>query len=120
MEAIVTRKDDWGWDSETVTKANGFLRQLETFEFIVSASITMRLLSSVRPVTVKLQKRSTDILKAYGQLSDVQLDLELIKINCEEEFHMWFQEIITFAELLNVDVAVPRVVGRHPQRKCPR
>jgi len=54
LQAMVARSDDeWGWDAETVTKANGFLRQVDPFEFIVSASITMRILSSLRTVTVK-------------------------------------------------------------------
>ncbi len=117
MEAIVTRNSEYGewlWDSETITKANGFLRQMATFEFIVSSSVTMRLLSSLRPVTVKLQKRSTDILKAY-ELTDVQLYLELLSTNCEE-FHSWFEEIVQFSESLNVDVSVPRIVGRQIYR----
>lgn len=86
---------------------------MESFEFKNSVSITMRLLSSLRPVTVKLQKCSSDILKVYAQLSDVQLDLELLKLNCEEEFHIWFEEVAKFAEILAVDVSVPRVVTRH-------
>ena len=75
-------------------------------------TITMRLLSSLRPVTVKLQKHSSNILKAYAQLSDVQLDLELLKLSCGEEFHIWFEEIAKFAETLPVDVSVPRGVMR--------
>jgi len=46
----------------------------------------------------------------------VQLDLELIKLNCEEEFHILFEEITEYAKSLDVDVAVPRIVGRQIHR----
>ena len=93
----------WSWDSETLTKANGFLRQLCSFEFC----ITMRILSSLRSLTVNLQKRANDILAAYEHISDIMLELELLKTNCEEEFHSWFDEIKTFADNLSIPVCTP-------------
>ena len=46
----------------------------------------------------------------------MQLDLELLKLNCEEEFYIWFKEIVKFAKTLAVDVSVPRVVTRQVLR----
>lgn len=77
---------EWSWDSETLTKANGFRHQVSSFEFLVSFNITMRIFSSLRSLTVNLQKKTHDILAAYEHVSDVQLEMELLKINCEEEF----------------------------------
>lgn len=113
MEEITTRGNnfgDWSWDSDTITKANGFLHQITNFEFIVSFYVTMTLLSSLRGVTVKLQKRSQDVLMAYELASDVQLELELMKVNCDDEFHL------LFAQLLDIAVSVPRVVARQVHR----
>ena len=45
-------------------------------------------------------------------MSDVHCDLELLKINCEEEFHQWFSEIKTLADELNIPVSTPRTVAR--------
>ena len=53
----------------------------------------MRVITSLRSLTVKLQKKSNDILAAYELVSTVWLDLELLKSNCEEEFHQLFGEI---------------------------
>ena len=75
-------------DAATVRKANGFLPNICTFELLISSSIAMRLQSSLRSLTVKLQKQSKNILQAYDQVSDVQLELERMKENCEEEFHL--------------------------------
>ena len=107
---------EWSWDSESITKANGFLHNITSFQFLVSASIAMRLLSFLRGVTVKLQKRSIDILSGYEQVYSIQKELESFKLNCDQEFHFWFVEISKLALELNITVAVPRIVGRQVYR----
>ena len=119
MESIRTGSSEygeWAWDSETLTKAGSFLHQLESFEFLVSFSIAMRMLSSLRSLTIKLQKKANDILVAYEHVSAVQLELELLKTNCEEEFHSWFSEIKSFADNLNIPVGTPRISSRQVHR----
>ena len=76
----------------------------------------MRILSSLRSLTVKLQKASNDILAAYELVSEVQLDLELLQINCEEEFHLWFNEVKTLADELDIAVSTPRITARQVHR----
>ena len=119
MEHISTCNSEhgnWSWDTESLTKARGFLHQLNSFEFLISFNVTMRIMSSLRSLTVKLQKKSSDILAAYELVSDVHCDLELLKINCEEEFHQWFSEIKTMADELNIPVSTPRTVARQVHR----
>ena len=105
----------WSWDSETLPEANGFLHQLTSFEFLISFSVTMRILSSIRSQTINLQK-ATDILAAYERVQDVQVEIELLKTNCEAKFHYWFDEIKAFADELNIPVGVPRTSLRQIHR----
>ena len=86
----------------------GFLHQLVSFEFLLTFNVTMRILSSLRFLTVMLQKKSNDILTAYEHVSDVLMDLELLKTNCEDEFHLWFNEIKILADSLNIAINTPR------------
>ena len=95
-----------------MTKARGFLHQLVSFEFLITFNVTMRILSSLRFLTVKLQKKSNNILTAYEHVSDVLMDLELLKTNFEDEFHLWFTEIKVLAEGLNIAIATPRTTSR--------
>ena len=111
-----TEFGSWSWDSETMTKANGFFHQVTSFEFLTVFSITMRVLSILRCLTVNLQKRSHDVLTAYGHVSDVQLELEMLKVNCEDEFCTWFEEIKSFAEILDIAVSIPRITARQAHR----
>ena len=108
---------DWSWDTDTLTKARGFLHQLNTFEFLVSFNITMRMLSCLRSLTVKLQKASNYIFAAYELVSDVQMEMELLKINCEEEFHLWFSEVKAQAQELDIVVSTPRITARQVHRE---
>lgn len=117
MEAISTCSSEygeWSWDTETLTR--GFLHQLVSFEFLVTFNVTIRVLSSLRSLTVKLQKKSSDILAAYEHVSKVVTDFELLKINCEEEFHLWYCEIKTLADEFSIPITTPRVAARQVHR----
>ena len=49
-------------------------------------------------------------------VSDVQLELELLKTNCEEEFHLWFSEIKTLVDEFKISVATPQTTARQVHR----
>ena len=116
MDTCDPEYGNWGWDRETLTRANGFYLQLKTFGFLVAFSVAMRILSILRCLTINLQKKANDVLVAYEHVSDVLLDLELLKTNCEEEFHSWFDEVCTLAGELNIPVSCPRITSRQVHR----
>ena len=70
----------------------------------------------LRSLTINLQKRASDILTAYEHISDIMLELELLKTNCEEEFHSWFDEIKILADDLTIPVCTPRTAVRQVHR----
>ena len=45
---------DWKWDTDTITKANSFLYQLESSSFLVCFKILLEVLANLRNLTVKL------------------------------------------------------------------
>lgn len=118
MEAISLAggTSEWSWDSETLTKARGFLHQLLSFQFLITFYVTMTVLSSLRILTVKLQKKSNDILAAYDLVGEVITNLELLKTNCEEEFHLWYTEILTLADKFDIIISTPRTASRQAHR----
>ena len=66
---IIKTWEDWKWDGESITKANGFLYQLQSPFFLVSFQILVQVLQIVREVTVKLQMKAIDVASAYRRLS---------------------------------------------------
>ena len=83
---------------------------------MVAFNITLRFLSFLGSLTIKLQKKSNDVLAAYELVFTIRLDLELLKSNCEEEFHLWFGEMTTLAEKLNISASTPQIVPREVHR----
>ena len=69
MEAIVSRDDEYGemnWDNNALVAANGLLKMYNSFSFIVSFVITMNIMGIIKPISIKLQNRNNDIVKAYS------------------------------------------------------
>ena len=62
--------------------------------FFIAILVTMRLLSTLCSVAVNLQHQSLDITTAYEQISDVQNEFELLRINIDEEFYTLFKEVV--------------------------
>ena len=66
----------WNWDGETITKANGFLFQLQSPTFLICFKILLQVLYILRELTVKLQMQASDVVSAYRQV-DTGLCLEM-------------------------------------------
>ena len=56
---------DWSWDGETITKANGFLYQLQSSSFLLSFQILLQVFQLLREITLKLQMKAIDVISAY-------------------------------------------------------
>lgn len=84
---------DWNWDEETVTKANGFLYQLESSLFSVSFVILLEIFPSMRGLTCKLQMRAVNVLYAYKEVKKVIIlsSFESMRKNSEHEFRIIFK-----------------------------
>ena len=66
-----TLSTDWNWDGETLTKANGYIHQLECSSFLVCFKILLKVLSYLRGLTFKLQMQAVDVIYAYSQVRAV-------------------------------------------------
>ena len=61
----------WSWDGDSVTKANGFIFQLESSSFVICFKILLEILQNPRSLTIKLQKQAIDVIYAYKQVQSV-------------------------------------------------
>ena len=57
--------ENWDWDSNTRTKAQGFLHSLTSGRTIIALVILNHVLDIVKGLSAKLQKRDADIVMAY-------------------------------------------------------
>ena len=80
----------WNWDRETLTKAQGLLSTLITFQIVVSFVIAKNALHAVKGIAVKLQKKGRDIFEAYQMVDEVRGIIKEMRANIDEEFKEWF------------------------------
>ena len=110
---------DWKWDTDTITKANGFLYQLESSSFLVCFKILLEVLTNLRCLTVKLQQRAVDVLSAYKEVESVIAMMRFMRDNSESEFARIFEETTKLGWELHgceFELSQPRVVGRQSHR----
>ena len=106
----------WSWDRETLTKANGLIHALTNFEFIVSLVVTLKCLSVLKPVSVKLQKKSNDVMTAYSLVTETREELQGYRNSGEDTFADWFEVCKTLGDKVGVYPSVPRTAGRQSHR----
>ena len=71
------------WDPKSRSDAASLLTSLTSFDFIVTFLTIYHLLSHLAGITVKLQGKTVDIIKAYNEISSVY---EAISDDLEVEF----------------------------------
>ena len=118
MTAIIERDDTYGqmnWDSKTVVEANGLLKMYTTFQFIFTFVATMNVMSVIKPISIKLQKRSIDIVGAYDEVKGLTSELLSLRSN-DSILHQWYTQAESIAASVNVVPTTPRVTGRQQHR----
>ena len=68
----------WNWERETVQKASGRYHTCCSFQFLISLIIGMKTLTVIKPVSIKLQKKSNDILSYWALLLTSSIVLSLL------------------------------------------
>ncbi len=76
----------WSWDSDTISKADGFYFQLQSSSFLVGFKILLKVLSCLRALTLKLQMQAIDVIYAYKQVQSVILSFMEMRAKSEDEF----------------------------------
>lgn len=113
---------DWNWDGETVTKANGFLYQLESSLFLVSFVILLETLSSMQGLTCKLQMKAVDVLYAYKEVNKVISTFENMRKILSKTLEEFFRRASKLGKDLNgeeFELSTPRINKRQMHRDNP-
>ena len=114
---------NWSWDGETITKANGFLHQLQSPSFLICFKVLLEVMSCLSGLTKKLQSQAIDVFYAYKQVNSVVSTLKGMRDNSDREFHKIFEEATKLGKSLHGDeylLCIPRITGRQSHRSNPR
>lgn len=106
----------WNWDADSKSKANSLLHAVSNFQFVITQVTTMKCLSVLKPLSVKLQKRDIDVFQAYNHIKDFKSELQDIRGDIEKFCTDWYSMATTTARKADIEPTMPRVVGRQQHR----
>ena len=111
---------DWNWDGETITKANGFLFQLQSSSFLTCFKILIEIFHKLRSLTMKLQMQAIDVVYAYKEVQSVISTLKGMRERSSSEFKNIFSEAQKLGKDLHgqdFELSRPRIV-RHQMHRA--
>ena len=103
---------------QSASDADSFLKRLLSFEFLASAVICRHILAYTRPLTVALQAKDCDLLKAHRMAQRLVKTLEIERSGADR-FNVLWQRIIEIAASLNIEPGKRRTVVRQRNRANP-
>ena len=109
-------KDSTEYNRETRNDAQSFFLSLSRFPFIFSLVVTKEVLGYTKALSIKLQGRYVDVVRAF---KDVDLVLEVLKsarLNIDSFHNHIYATALSIARKLNVDESRPRTTGRQQHR----
>ena len=106
----------WSWDTDTKNKASGLANAISSFSFIITLLTTMKCLSALKPLSVKLQKRDLDVYEAYTNSDNVTDDRQDIRDNIEDIWTQLLDLTITTAANVGVVPSIPRRTNQQQHR----
>ncbi|XP_071944675.1 52 kDa repressor of the inhibitor of the protein kinase-like [Antedon mediterranea] len=108
--------DEWSWDPDTRTKAQGLYSTLQSFEFLMSFFVTKQCLFPIRQIAVKLQHSNLDSFEAYHKIDTVISQLQEIRRDIDNHFSAWFSDASQLTVSVGGVVSKPRTNRRQLHR----
>ncbi|EDO32236.1 predicted protein [Nematostella vectensis] len=99
------------WDRRSKDDAAFSLASLTSFDFIVPFLVLYEFLSHLAGITVKLQGRAVDIVKAYQEILQVKETYEVLSLKMDKTFSNIYTHAVRIADIANTDPSIPRLVG---------
>ena len=104
------------WQTKTRTDASGLLKAITDFDFIVTFICAYSCLSHMSGLTVKLQKKTNDIFKAFSMVTEVKATYKRLHANLPTHFDEIYDQAVTMAEKVGVAPTAPRIAERQRHR----
>ena len=105
-----------GYDTKSKTEARGLLAGLEMFEFVITFMTVYQMLAHLAGITIKLQSRSLDIVKAFSMVEEVQMVYQSMRDNINQDFDTIYDQALKLATQLSIEPTKPRTAAMQQHR----
>ena len=121
LEDISLNRDENGdrgrgdWNVDSRNDAQSLLNAI-TFTFVVAIVVVRHILDLTRPLTLKLQRKEIDLLKAKDEIALLKHALADMQRNIDVRHHQLYVEAVELAGSIGVQPSMPRVAVRQVHR----
>ena len=116
MYCLEDIRDSNEWNHDSRTDAQSFFLALSRFPFIFALVVTKEVLAYTKGLSVKLQGRYVDIVKAYREIEFVQSTVQSARDDIDNFHARVYSTALQVARSVQVDEHVPRTTGRQQHR----
>ena len=113
---VFSHNDGGGWNASSSTAAASLLNCVTQFQFIVAFTTVSKVMSHIQALSVALQERAIDIVKAYSLVSRVMDRLKELRQKVDDTHLQWWKDVEAMARELDVPECMPRQCSRQVHR----
>ena len=84
-DSIYTNGNNWNWDSESRSSANGLRHTFTSFEHVVSFFLEKELLEPIRPIAECLQGRLQEVYFGFKKITEIMKHYKTLRENVHTE-----------------------------------
>ena len=105
------------WNRETRSDAQSFLLAMSQFPFIVSLVFSQKILGYTPGLSVKLQRRYVDIVRAHQDIESVKSTVKGVRSRVDSFHSFTYQQAVMLGQSVDVEEAAPRQTVRQQHRQ---
>ena len=105
------------WNRDTRSDAHSSLLALSQFSFISTLVVTQTILACTKGLSVKLQGRYVDVVRAHKDIEAVKSVVKGFRSEVDSFHDRYYQEALRLAALVDVEESAPRLAGRQQHRQ---
>ncbi|EDO42389.1 predicted protein [Nematostella vectensis] len=103
------------WNPNSRIDAQALVNAL-SFSFIITVVVVSYILDLTKPITVKLQAKEIDLLKAKDELRILKSSLRDMQNNIDERYNVVHRQAVEPGRKIGVEPSMPRIVQRQVHR----
>ena len=116
LEAIVYSPPS-DWNRETRSDAQSLLLAMSQFSFIVALVLTQKVVAYTKGLSVKLQGRYVDVVRAHRDIDTVKTTVRGVRSRVDEFHAQVYRQALMLGQTIDVVETAPRQASRQQHRQ---
>ena len=111
--------NDWNWDSESSTLANGLVNIFFSFQHTIVFMLAKELLEPIRPIAECLQGRLQEVYFGIQKVSEVKQHYQALREDVDKEHDRIYQKALLLTDKTGGEERMPRIIPGRQSRPNP-